>query len=90
MKKKQARVSVLDALIVVVVLYAFAVAVYNTFVSDCTIAGSDSFARKLVTWLIAWPIMLLCKGKGASPVGASSSTYSSSPSSTSFSYSTEI
>jgi hypothetical protein len=87
MKKKQARVSVLDALIVVVVLYAFAVAVYNTFVSDCTIAGSDSFARKLVTWLIAWPIMLLCKGKGASPVGDSSS---STPSSTSFSYSTEI
>lgn len=86
MKKKQARVSVLDALIVVVVLYAFAVAVYNTFVSDCTIAGSDSFARKLVTWLIAWPIMLLCKGKGA----ASATTYSSSPSSTSFSYSTEI
>jgi hypothetical protein len=53
----------LDLLVVLVIVYAFVVAVYNTFLSDCTIAGSDSFWRKLATWFVAWPLMLMCKTK---------------------------
>jgi hypothetical protein len=80
--KKKPAFGLLDVLVIVVVLYAFVVAVYNTFVSDCELGGSDHFGRKLVTWLIAWPIMLLCRSKGVAEVGAAPTT--------SFSYSTEI
>jgi len=81
-KKKKVTVSVLDVIVIVVILYAFIVAVYNTFVSDCSLGGSDNFGRKFVTWLVAWPIMLLCKSP---TVGTTPPT-----STTSFSYSTEI
>ena len=50
---------VLDAVVLLSILYAFIVAIYNTFVSDCTLAGSANFGRKLATWIVAWPIMLL-------------------------------
>jgi hypothetical protein len=73
-------VGVLDVVVLLVILYAFIVAIYNTFVSDCTLAGSANFGRKLATWIVAWPIMLLCKSTNA-PVTATP---------TSFSYSTEI
>ena len=82
-KKKKMTVGVLDVLVIVVILYAFIVAVYNTFVSDCSLGGSDNFGRKFVTWLVAWPIMLLCKAPA--PMTAPSTTTT-----TSFSYSTEI
>ena len=89
---------VIDVVVLVVILYAFIVAVYNTFVSDCSLAGSDNFGRKFVTWLVAWPIMLLCR-TSASPAsaGPSVSTAPTAPTApmapgltTSFSYSTEI
>ena len=82
-KKKKMTVGVLDVLVIVVILYAFIVAVYNTFVSDCSLGGSDNFGRKFVTWLVAWPIMLLCKGPAPSSAPSTTTT-------TSFSYSTEI
>ena len=84
---------VIDVVVLVVILYAFIVAVYNTFVSDCSLGGSDNFGRKFVTWLVAWPIMLLCRtsGSSASPAGPSVSTAPTAPGlTTSFSYSTEI
>jgi hypothetical protein len=74
---------VIDVVVMLIILYAFIVAIYNTFVSDCTLAGSANFGRKLATWIVAWPIMLLCKSTKA-PVP----TISATP--TSFSYSTEI
>ncbi len=89
---------VIDVVVLVVILYAFIVAVYNTFVSDCSLAGSDNFGRKFVTWLVAWPIMLLCRTSGSSASsGQSVSTAPTAPTApmapgltTSFSYSTEI
>ena len=88
---------VVDVVVLVVILYAFIVAVYNTFVSDCSLGGSDNFGRKFVTWLVAWPIMLLCRTSGSagpssgSPAGPSVSTAPMAPGlTTSFSYSTEI
>jgi hypothetical protein len=87
---------VVDVVVLVVILYAFIVAVYNTFVSDCSLGGSDNFGRKFVTWLVAWPIMLLCRTSGssassASPAGPSVPTAPTAPAlTTSFSYSTEI
>jgi hypothetical protein len=84
---------VIDVVVLVVILYAFIVAVYNTFVSDCSLGGSDNFGRKFVTWLVAWPIMLLCRtsGSSASPAGPSAPTAPMAPGlTTSFSYSTEI
>jgi hypothetical protein len=85
----------IDVVVLVVILYAFIVAVYNTFVSDCSLGGSDNFGRKFVTWLVAWPIMLLCRTSGSSASAASSgpsvSTAPMAPGlTTSFSYSTEI
>ena len=88
-KKKKMTVGVLDVLVIVVILYAFIVAVYNTFVSDCSLGGSDNFGRKFVTWLVAWPIMLLCKGPETAPPSAPM-TAPSTTTTTSFSYSTEI
>jgi hypothetical protein len=76
---------VIDVVVLLIILYAFIVAIYNTFVSDCTLAGSANFGRKLATWIVAWPIMLLCKSTKA-PVP----TISATPTTTSFSYSTEI
>ena len=87
MAKKKITVGVLDVLVIVVILYAFIVAVYNTFVSDCSLGGSDNFGRKFVTWLVAWPIMLLCKNP---KVAAAPNAAPATPSTTSFSYSTEI
>ena len=86
---------VIDVVVLVVILYAFIVAVYNTFVSDCSLGGSDNFGRKFVTWLVAWPIMLLCRTSGsAASSGQSVSTAPTAPMApgltTSFSYSTEI
>jgi hypothetical protein len=82
MAKKKIAVGVLDVLVIVVILYAFIVAVYNTFVSDCSLGGSENFGRKFVTWLVAWPIMLLCRSADKAP--------SLPATTTSFSYSTEI
>ncbi len=88
--KRKMTVGVLDVVVLVVILYAFIVAVYNTFVSDCSLGGSDNFGRKFVTWLVAWPIMLLCR-TSASPAGLSVPTAPAPPGlTTSFSYSTEI
>ena len=92
----RARFGALDVVILLVMLYAFVVAVYNTFVSDCTLAGSSNFGRKLATWLIAWPLMLLCKAGGPASGPASGPLGPLGPSgplgspTTSFSYSTEI
>ena len=94
--KRKMTFGVVDVVVLVVILYAFIVAVYNTFVSDCSLGGSDNFGRKFVTWLVAWPIMLLCRTSGssassASPAGPSVPTAPTAPAlTTSFSYSTEI
>ena len=91
--KGKMTVGVLDVVVLVVILYAFIVAVYNTFVSDCSLGGSDNFGRKFVTWLVAWPIMLLCRtpASSASLTGPSASMAPAPPGlTTSFSYSTEI
>ncbi len=98
--KRKMTFGVIDVVVLVVILYAFIVAVYNTFVSDCSLGGSDNFGRKFVTWLVAWPIMLLCRTSGSagpspgSPAGPSVSTAPMAPMApgltTSFSYSTEI
>lgn len=100
--KRKMTFGVIDVVVLVVILYAFIVAVYNTFVSDCSLGGSDNFGRKFVTWLVAWPIMLLCRtsgssGSAASAGPASGQSVSTAPSApmapgltTSFSYSTEI
>ncbi len=91
--KRKMTFGVIDVVVLVVILYAFIVAVYNTFVSDCSLGGSDNFGRKFVTWLVAWPIMLLCRtsGSSASPAGPSAPTAPMAPGlTTSFSYSTEI
>jgi cation transport ATPase len=94
--KRKMTFGVIDVVVLVVILYAFIVAVYNTFVSDCSLGGSDNFGRKFVTWLVAWPIMLLCRTSGSSgsagpSPGQSVSTAPMAPGlTTSFSYSTEI
>ena len=90
--KKKVTFGVLDVFVLVLILYAFIVAVYNTFVSDCSLGGSANFGRKLVTWLVAWPIMLLCRSKDSLPTAPSVPTVPTAPSAltTSFSYSTEI
>jgi len=93
--KRKMTFGVIDVVVLVVILYAFIVAVYNTFVSDCSLGGSDNFGRKFVTWLVAWPIMLLCRTSGSSvssaSAGQSVSTAPTAPGlTTSFSYSTEI
>ncbi len=97
--KRKMTFGVIDVVVLVVILYAFIVAVYNTFVSDCSLGGSDNFGRKFVTWLVAWPIMLLCRTSGSSASAGPSSGQSVSMAptaptapglTTSFSYSTEI
>ena len=91
--KRKMTFGVIDVVVLVVILYAFIVAVYNTFVSDCSLGGSDNFGRKFVTWLVAWPIMLLCRTSGSAGAssGQSVSTAPMAPGlTTSFSYSTEI
>ena len=75
--KKKVTFGVLDVFVLVLILYAFIVAVYNTFVSDCSLGGSDNFGRKLVTWLVAWPIMLLCRSKDSLPSAPSAPSFAS-------------
>ena len=89
--KRKMTFGVLDVVVLVVILYAFIVAVYNTFVSDCSLGGSDNFGRKFVTWLVAWPIMLLCRTSSSTSSVPSVPTAPAPPGlTTSFSYSTEI